>query len=942
MVTLIAGLFLTTVAAQGITANTADALFFERYGVENLPRMILIAGVVVLIATVVHMMGQARVGPARWLPWVYAALGGWAAVERLTIPLIGRPIYPVIWLGGQVTIWVTFAAVWSAAAETCDTRQAKRLFPLFAAAGIVGGVLGNVATGPLAAALGTDNLLWVQSVILVAAVGFVVISRRFFLEQGGSASGLSALGEGLRIARRDPLMRLAAVAAIALNALFYLVVFPFSSVVAASFSGEAELAGFLGFFSAAATALTFVFSLLVTSHLLGRLGVVWTLAIVPSVYLAGFALWFVVFDLGSAVVFRGMQWVAVNAILAPVWTSLFNVFTGRRRSRSLAFVAAVPTQLGVMVSGAVLLVLSAASSRQLFVTGLALAAMALVLVLRMRPRYQEGLISSVRVGVLGLFAAPTAIFGRRELDADLERELTAALDDPNPRMRGAALAILAGVCDAGAAPLIDRGLADDAPSVRAAALHAGSANELIDIVPRAQALLGDDSPSVRRGAIDVLIQAEAVDPVSFDEAMTDTDPVVRAAAASVVGGTRGRETIRVMLGAGITQAATALEAVARTASAAAAGETTQALVEPELLRRYLDSTSVRVRRAAADALVALPDGGTLVDEVLRDGSVRASQAIVESLAASGRGGASLHAWVEDEIQRAQRLGRWHRSLDVDGDRDDGQGSDATCAYLGKVLEARRHRLIGWAILALSNVETRDRVSLMSRAVWVEGRETRAQAVEALETMGRDIVGTAMMEALDEPPDRGGGDRRAALVEMTQDVDRWIASLAARALGEDFDSVQRVSGREVEMDVIPTLDVIDRVLALARVPLFEELDPEDLELIAGVSGEVRYEAGETIYRVGESGNSMLMVIDGEAIISRDEDGAKCITAVLGAGEPVGELALLRSRPRSADVSAGEAGLHGLVIQRSDLMTILQERPQVAMSMLATLAERLGRT
>ncbi len=88
--------------------------------------------------------------------------------------------------------------------------------------------------------------------------------------------------------------------------------------------------------------------------------------------------------------------------------------------------------------------------------------------------------------------------------------------------------------------------------------------------------------------------------------------------------------------------------------------------------------------------------------------------------------------------------------------------------------------------------------------------------------------------------------------------------------------------------------------------------------------------------------MLVVIEGEAIVSHDEDRARRVSAVLGAGEPVGELALLRSEPRSADVTAGKAGLHGLVVQGSDLLTILQERPEVAMSMLATLAERLGRS
>jgi CRP-like cAMP-binding protein len=50
-------------------------------------------------------------------------------------------------------------------------------------------------------------------------------------------------------------------------------------------------------------------------------------------------------------------------------------------------------------------------------------------------------------------------------------------------------------------------------------------------------------------------------------------------------------------------------------------------------------------------------------------------------------------------------------------------------------------------------------------------------------------------------------------------------------------------------------------------------------------------------------------------------------------------LLTGRSRSADVHAGEDGARGLALSASDLMTVLEERPTVAMGMLGTLASRL---
>ncbi|MEW6569335.1 MAG: hypothetical protein AB1449_14470, partial [Chloroflexota bacterium] len=49
-------------------------------------------------------------------------------------------LYPVQWLTANIINALLGTLVWSVAGEVCNARQAKRLFPLFASAGIVGGV----------------------------------------------------------------------------------------------------------------------------------------------------------------------------------------------------------------------------------------------------------------------------------------------------------------------------------------------------------------------------------------------------------------------------------------------------------------------------------------------------------------------------------------------------------------------------------------------------------------------------------------------------------------------------------------------------------------------------------------------------------------------------------------------------------------------------------
>jgi len=59
-----------------------------------------------------------------------------------------------------------------------------------------------------------------------------------------------------------------------------------------------------------------------------------------------------------------------------------------------------------------------------------------------------------------------------------------------------------------------------------------------------------------------------------------------------------------------------------------------------------------------------------------------------------------------------------------------------------------------------------------------------------------------------------------------------------------------------------------------------------------------------------------------------------------GDHIGELAVLREAPRAATVIAEGDGVRGLVIGGEGLRAILRERPDAAMAMLETLANRIS--
>ena len=110
--------------------------------------------------------------------------------------------------------------------------------------------------------------------------------------------------------------------------------------------------------------------------------------------------------------------------------------------------------------------------------------------------------------------------------------------------------------------------------------------------------------------------------------------------------------------------------------------------------------------------------------------------------------------------------------------------------------------------------------------------------------------------------------------------------------------------------------------LTDVALFEHLEDADREQLAGFVHERRLDAGETLFRTGEPGESLYVVSTGEVeLFIKDTAGQKILLALAGAGEVFGELALLDQGPRTATALA-IVETHLLSLKRDDLLLLFQ--------------------
>lgn len=130
--------------------------------------------------------------------------------------------------------------------------------------------------------------------------------------------------------------------------------------------------------------------------------------------------------------------------------------------------------------------------------------------------------------------------------------------------------------------------------------------------------------------------------------------------------------------------------------------------------------------------------------------------------------------------------------------------------------------------------------------------------------------------------------------------------------------------------------------LRQVPLFRKLDEPQLRALAALVVRRRFAKGELIILAEAEGDTLFVIEEGQVKVGLvHEDGREVILSFLGPGEVFGELSLLDGKPRSASVTA-TAPTSLLLLHRPDFVQLLAGMPQIAVSLLGELAERLRRT
>lgn len=901
---LLTTLLFVTMGAETIGESGVNALFFEEIGADGLPIMYIAQAAVVFGAMLLLAIALPKTSPRRAYTWIPLGLAVVVGAERILLG--GGPswLYAVMWVTVAIAILMQGVFLWGVAGLVTDTRQAKRLFPIFGAGAILGAVIGGLVTQPLAATIGAEDLLviWAAGLALAALLVRVIVPAGVRRRRHSSAglrrraharrSTFGELSAATRFVAGSRLLRAMAIAAVLFSVLFYLLYLPYAQAASAHFPDADDLAGFFGFFWAGVTSVALVVSLIATNRILGRFGLATTVVALPVLYVVAFTLvaWWSTFV--ALVSIRFVMGVWLEAVSRPAWESLTNVTPPERRDQVRAFLNGGPTQVGTALAGVVGLVGGTLAGAQLAVTGIVLAAVTVAVAWRIRRSYSSALVAAIRAGrpsVLGDAVPGAAIVAN---DGEAVSALIRAAKDTDEQVRRIAASMLPDN-DATRYELI-RGIEDEDIFVRvsaAGALLRGPARERA--LPVIEAALRDDEPDVRRHSVDTIAArslhhvVQLVPPVLADPASEVRASAIRALALA------GDRSVLNVATRCLTQGDAAEEAAA-----------------VEALHRF----GVTAIRPTLD--------------VLREDPL--SPAAVATLCGLETDGSTA------EMVREYVMARIASATADTGFVTMAFADEPWTVLLQDALRARARAHARAAFLGAAALGG-DRSAIRAAVDALDAREPRllADALEVIDVEISPVIGAAAVRsllALWEAPAsvRTNASAQDRSVALRADPDPLIRAMARRATPEvDHEPAEEGA---MKTDVTSTLE---RTLALRSVPLFSDLEPADLYAVAAVAEDAAFAPGEYLGVAGDLGEDLHVIVRGTVRVEHGDPPHEF--ARRGEGEVVGEMSVVSRSPRAASLVA-HTDVRTIRLSRPSFESVVRDRPSVGLSVMRLLADR----
>lgn len=131
-----------------------------------------------------------------------------------------------------------------------------------------------------------------------------------------------------------------------------------------------------------------------------------------------------------------------------------------------------------------------------------------------------------------------------------------------------------------------------------------------------------------------------------------------------------------------------------------------------------------------------------------------------------------------------------------------------------------------------------------------------------------------------------------------------------------------------------LSLVDKMMTLKSIDMFQAVHTENLMHVARVAHERKFARGETLFDEGDPAGPLFIVLSGHVSLQRGDLSAGEIVA----GDALGAWSLFDDQPRSLSALAIEP-TSTLAIEREDFYDVLGEHVEIVQNVVGHLVKRL---
>ena len=276
--------FMLLGAGMALGRGTADALFFKRYGIEYLPLMFVLVGVLLSTISVLYAAFVDAIPAERFFKIIFAVmivllLGNWVFIRMG----VSDMVYPAYFLIYEIAseLFLVHSALYLG--QNLVQTQSKRLMPIILAGSQVGVILGGLFLAGMSRTLGVQNMLLVWACLLMATLLLIVFWHRkkgvspYFRagrkERSRLQQSINQVTQGLRFMKTSQLLKMSSFALFFMVISTYVIWYTLNRIYTNTFETEEALGSFFGLLTAATSSLALLMQIFVSNRVIRRFGV---------------------------------------------------------------------------------------------------------------------------------------------------------------------------------------------------------------------------------------------------------------------------------------------------------------------------------------------------------------------------------------------------------------------------------------------------------------------------------------------------------------------------------------------------------------------------------------------------------------------------------------------------------------------------------------------